>query len=595
MNFPTLKNNWTVWSLFIFLLGYLVIRIIYVGPYLDEAFTFLDYIELNELWQESLNERSANNHLLTTYLGAFFYKCFGYSIIWLRIPSVIAFCIYFFATRRLVLKGIHEKYQLIVFIALNTIAWIFEYFGYLRGYGLAIALILSAVVYLINYFEHKKLRQLILVFVLLWLSVFANLAYFNSVIIVAFCVAVFLIAHIKSLKTWHLIAAVLLFLAFVFSLLPLVNYSFELKEAGALWWGNLSGIWNVTGSTLSELTFFRTGFLIKCSVAITIVFLAILGLVSAVKNGFISYLLSIEGIFFTLFFGNIILIEFLAIFFEVNYPRDRTAMHLVIILLYLFSSLVQRLNGLNYLLLALLFFPISFLFKLTPYSSVYQKNYRISYPVSQYLEKHINDRTSYGVFTSIQPSLNLELRKHNPVLLYNDNHYFPSHQPEYLFIDRLEDKQLIPSYYKLEVFDENSGTAVYKDQRKHKEIIVKQNEINSVDFGHEYFGLIEDIELKKTIGNYNFKLRVTGQIESMEQRTPLFLCYSLGDSVERNRASKPMSLDQVVNNFGNVDFVWNSPIFSPKVDSPLLLLYLWNKDKKIIRIKNIKVVLYKVL
>ncbi len=419
MKFFSLENKLFVWAIFFLLLIYLILRAVFLTPYCDEISTLFEYIEAPYLIETTVKESSANNHLLNTLLGKFFYLYFGDTISFLRIPNILAFILYFFSVKYIVSKCIAVNYQFITFLALNTVAWIFEYFSYLRGYGLALGLLFFAIAVFYSWSQNKNVLKFLLFLSLVWLSVFANLSFFNTSIILLFYSILYLILNVSSINKWTLIIYTFIIVSFVYVLYPLVLYSFELKDSGALWWGNLDGLWMCTGSSLSQITLFTTHISVKYFALIVIILIGIGGLLKLKSIGFKEFISSFEGIFYTLFIGNILMIEILAVFFKVNYPRDRAAVQLVLFLIFAFVLFIQKIRFLNYLPFVLLFFPVSFLLKMNVNTSIYQNDHRLSNSVGHYLEKHVSSESSYSLCGLLENSGYLRLRKEKKMKLFN--------------------------------------------------------------------------------------------------------------------------------------------------------------------------------
>ena len=182
------------WGLFYLLFFYLVLRAAYVPPLHDEVATFFHYVEVGDIWSDTA-VLDANNHLLNSYLSRFTYLLFGENFFFLRLPNILAFFIYFWSVVHL-LKGLNHRFNyLIALVALNTIPFIFEYFALTRGYGLGLAFFTLSIALLFRWIKNQQSGVLFFSLIAGWLSVFSNLIFINSFVLLIFAVLVFFIVH----------------------------------------------------------------------------------------------------------------------------------------------------------------------------------------------------------------------------------------------------------------------------------------------------------------------------------------------------------------------------------------------------------------
>lgn len=349
------------WILFIPLMTYVVLRAIYVPPLHDEVATFFHYIETGDIWSDTAM-LDANNHLLNSYLSRFSYLVFGEEFWSLRLPNVLAFVVYFWSTFS-VLKHLKSPIVYwITLIGLNTIPFVIEYYAMTRGYGLGIAFLMASIALILQWQKQEKLGALVAGMIMAWVSVFANLIFINTFMLLAFFVVVklFIQRRDHSLKRWLINLAVIIFS--VVALLPLISFGLRMKKAGALYYGSLAGLWEVTGKSLSRYTLFSEHQLIKWLLIILLFGIVIWSirtlLVNRLKESFDSTSLFMSY----LLLGNLVITLLLAMVFQVNYPEDRAGIHFVILFIISFAFILDELS-LKFVALVLLFFPVSFLVK----------------------------------------------------------------------------------------------------------------------------------------------------------------------------------------------------------------------------------------
>lgn len=402
-------KNILVGAFFIFLMSYFLLRAWFVAPMHDEVATFYHYIETGEIWGDQAL-KDANNHLLNSWLGYFFYRNFGEHFFLFRLPSLLAFVAYFFATKAIIEKFTFGKWKYLGFIALNTIPWITDYFSYTRGYGLAIGLFFSALYYLITFLEEKKIRHFISCLLLLNLSVFANLTYLViSLLIISYCIIFIGFHWTEWLKKQRIILASCIAICSLL-LLPLIQFSLELKEAGALYYGSLAGLWEVTGKTVSKYVLFYNENWLK----IAFICSAFLGLFLVFRNirrtSFKNALANNETLLLYLIGGNIIGILFLAKVMHVNYPEDRAAMYFVPLIILLFMQLIGQHPKTKFALVCLLFFPLSFLYQMNLTTSVFSPDDRMTPQFFKKIRAQLHAGETLGLYPIMQLTYSLHER-----------------------------------------------------------------------------------------------------------------------------------------------------------------------------------------
>jgi hypothetical protein len=591
MKFLSLENKGFVWIIFSLLFIYLIVRAIFIKPYCDEASTLIDYIESPLLIEQIIRDTSANNHLLNTLLGKFVYLFFGDNVSFLRIPNVLSFILYFFSMKYIVLKCILPKYQVVTFVALNTVAWIFEYFAYLRGYGLALGLLFCAITLFYSWIQNKVIYKYILFLTFLWLSLFANLSFFNTSILLWFLGIVYFLVNVKEFKKQHIIFYSIMNIGYVIALIPLIACSFELKEAGALWWGSLFGIWECTGFSLTTLTLFAHNDFLKYSIIFLIILICVLGLIKLKSIGFKQFIASFEGIFYTLFIGNILMIELLAVFFKVNYPQDRAAVQLVLFLIITLILFFQQIKYINYLAYLLLFFPISFIFKININSSIYQNDHRLSKSISRYLHKNLDSESSYSFFGLLHNPAILELRKEKYMRLFNHEKYYKFVESSYLI---LPSTYTPPPFYKLKMKDKITQISIFENVKQLKYELVKDTIIKFYD-GENDILLFRQNEIDTFFTTNKFKVEISSEMEFSRYAIPLHLVLTLGDTLDPNRYYYDNCIEKLAATKKEINIVWNSPVYTIENDKKNLVIYFWNIEHKRIKYKNIRFKIYSVI
>lgn len=76
MTFFRLDNKWLIWSLFLFMMGYAILRAIFVEPLFDELATVYWYLQTGYLPGRGAT-MDANNHILNSLISHQFFRLFG--------------------------------------------------------------------------------------------------------------------------------------------------------------------------------------------------------------------------------------------------------------------------------------------------------------------------------------------------------------------------------------------------------------------------------------------------------------------------------------------------------------------------------------
>jgi len=161
--------------------GILILKTLLTEITYDEAYTFLNYVITDNVFNIGI----ANNHLLNTLL-MWVTTQFSYSELFIRLPNLISGIIYSYYVY-LIFK--HKQYKYLGYSIFLTNPYILDYFTIARGYGLSVLLI-----FLSSFFYLETHGKRILLPVLL--IVLATLSYHPLVIFLI----IFWVFNIKNLK-----------------------------------------------------------------------------------------------------------------------------------------------------------------------------------------------------------------------------------------------------------------------------------------------------------------------------------------------------------------------------------------------------------
>lgn len=375
MTFFRLDNKWLVWPLFVFLMGYAILRALLVEPLFDELATLYWYIQTGYLPGRGAT-MDANNHILNSLISHQLFRLFGDHFFVYRLFALLTFPIYFFSSRKLLLKSA-SSFSILIFLALVSVHWIFDYFSFSRGYGPSLAFLMLAFCFIQRWFENHRTIHYFGIILSFIIALLCNLSLLIPLVILLFYFSFIFIIRIKDFTMKQGIGFWIITLCFATFLIPVYIYIHKLKKAGALWWGSKDGLWEVTGKSISKTIFFSDHTAIKNLLIFWIAFISI-KLISRLRNNDLRNLCcDLSWWIPALFSVTLLGIELSSKLLDVNYPMDRVGMYLVPLFILSFGFTIQKSDVLRWSLLLLLWFPVSFVAKLNLNTSVFSPEDRI--------------------------------------------------------------------------------------------------------------------------------------------------------------------------------------------------------------------------
>lgn len=248
----------------VILFSYCTIKAVSLSITWDEAYTYYHFIRHEIFVQEQVESMSANNHWLNNWLCIFFIRIFGFKIWILRLPALIGCLLHLVYSRKIILKVSSGFAALAAFVLVNAHPYLLDFFSLSRGYGLSIGCMTASLFFLIEYFESYRKKSGILFLLFMMLSILASFVLLSlSLILLGFFVLqVFIPAAEKSDLTAgnskkFLRQFFLPLLACSPLILYVIHYSFQLKTAGALYFGGKNGIIENTLVSLYEVLLYE--------------------------------------------------------------------------------------------------------------------------------------------------------------------------------------------------------------------------------------------------------------------------------------------------------------------------------------------------
>ncbi len=305
---------------------------------------------------------SGNNHFLHSFLGGLFIRLFqSDDILVVRLASLLSFPLYFWS-----IAGLRKFFQetvnfYLLLITLSCTAFVLEYFGLARGYGISLALLVFALQQTLLFFIHGKAMHFLLSALAWVLSVYANLTLLPVALAGLIYLAIFLWRE-RNTKWLSVIVLALLPMGYI------IKYAFYLKQAGELNFGGQEGfvsdtvhsivpyLWNANHFSVDAILIVAS-----LSIALTMILILI-----RTRNPFNIHI--VFPLFFVLAVGSIVLQHWIL---GVDFPLNRGAIYLVVLF---FSGLSFTLDhwknkwmGYPVILLTLFFFGLHFNFKISIY------------------------------------------------------------------------------------------------------------------------------------------------------------------------------------------------------------------------------------
>jgi hypothetical protein len=200
-------------------------------------------------WQIMMNpNNNPNNHILNALLSKFFIWALGAKQWVVRLPNLLSFLVYVFAVFRI--NKTVLKTSSIFFIPASILficnLYLLDFFGLCRGYAMACALSTLSVSYMISGFITLEKRHIWLAFFLAILSSYANftlLVYWVAAIAMTW---LYFIIQFKTRKI-NLIQPTILIILFSLAYAALIAFPIiKMQATHQFWYGESTGFYNGT-------------------------------------------------------------------------------------------------------------------------------------------------------------------------------------------------------------------------------------------------------------------------------------------------------------------------------------------------------------
>jgi hypothetical protein len=444
--------------------GYIILRSIYVPLVHDEASTFYHYIHVAEFIPGEAHW-DANNHILNTAISILFYHWLGAEEWVLRLGNILFFPLYAFFIF-LISKKLSGNFVKLGFIlVMLTIHGVIEFFGYTRGYGMSMSLMLGAIYFMIEFIQQNKSRLLVFCLLLMSLAVFANLTLSNALLAIIIWLVWIIFLGNENIKKIKQILIVLGLGCIPFLIAAYI--SFELKNRGLLYYGFASGFFPNTTQSLIKMMFGSHHVFIDFFAGILALFLLLILFVSLIKYR-LNFFKQQAVVFLGLLTANLCAIFIQHWVLNIRFPEDRTGMHLVVLFIvavFFGVNTFSNQRGVLFFLLPLLAFPVHFINHANlAYSTHWKNEHMDESSFLRILKDNPNPEFAasvggYGIQHQVWNYYNFKHGGNNPMLSFSD---YPSFHYDYLVLNPLEQQMPSVNLYTLLEKDPYSGIAYYK-------------------------------------------------------------------------------------------------------------------------------------
>jgi hypothetical protein len=301
---------------------YVVLRASLVPWVHDECASLYWFVERGEYLPFQAHW-DANNHILSSAIGTWAYRLAGLGLFVSRIGSVLAFVAYAWAAFHLGRRANDGLVRWSLWAALLLCPFVIEFFSLFRGYGLEVAFWLVAIEGMLRLSEAWRTRHLVQTLVALFLANAAVLALLPLWALVVASLGVFFVRSWRALSNPARVQQVVAYV--LMGVLPLllgVSIAFELRAQGLLYHGSTEGLRAVTVSSLMHYVF-RAESLGGHLFAMLAAVLATVPVVLRKHDRRALLLVS------ALLWADVLMRIAMAYLLQVNYPKDRAAIHFV--------------------------------------------------------------------------------------------------------------------------------------------------------------------------------------------------------------------------------------------------------------------------
>ncbi len=574
---------------------YIWIRTFTVPATIDETATFFMYIQSGRIFPPSA-AWDANNHLLNSLLSRWIYLLSGPSVVGLRLANVLFFPVYAFFILKISRQLNYTISRWAFILAMLATHFIIEFFGYGRGYGMSMALLIGAIYFLLRNTSNITALDFFLTILFTVLATSANLTLLPSSVMIFFLLALILFhKEIKMQISRKLVLLISLIIIASISTAFFTWYSFKLKEHGCFYYGSGDGFWKVSVESLAHMTAYQYWIIAEIFFGAAFAFILIRSFLFILKKPDYKSLTGMTLIFPALLTGNILASLLMNRIWSINFLEDRAGMFFLPLFFgsICFISDIQTKNKTYKQLLPvfpLFFLPLIFLFHSSFYKSVYG-DYQVV--TREFVTKVENDLPQND-FTSI---ISAYQARRQPWAFYNylkggklnslSSDKFPDLSASYLIGNREEFPVPPENYLQLDYFAP-TDLFLYKRMKVAKSKVIYQKDSLKTEgkINPEYFGLLE--MKTDTLKGRDLRIDIRFTVESPDIPFGGAFVAEVIDSAHTNLRYEAIDLPlfKPAWNGQKDNCLHSMVIYSVPDGRNKLIIYFWNKNSVPYELKN---------
>lgn len=580
-------TNLIILLLAIVIFSYLLLRAYFLPPLNDEALSYFYFI-MHGKFIPFFSEWDANNHFLNSFLSWLSVELLSHKLIFLRLPNVFSSLIFLWFTWKLS----HHFENRLVSIAFLAGLWMahgfVEFFGFSRGYGLSMAFLAGAVWHLLQGLS-KDTRHHLFSLLFMIAAVLSNLSLFITMLLMS----IVSLLHLFQGKRISVQIIIYLSILLVVSI-PVLFYLFALRDRELLYWGSLDGFYDVTARTMAHLLTGSLPFTQEILFWSGVIALA-LSLWYLFKNRKALSLRSPSLLFPIMLFALVIASIAMALILKINYPADRTGMHLFFFYVGSLCFAADQFPKIRWLMVGiLLLFPVHFLLNLNLQKSINWPEDNIPDSFLEDIQSNSKQGLNPTVGGASYRMASWNFQNYEAGSKLNMFQQYDLAEPLSDFVissDRV--KNTVSDDYEILSIDQVSGNILWMKKLIEDTIFQKEIEIRESDWRRdEFIGLLE---FQETIQSGNqVRLEAEFDYQVKEKSIPLSLVISTYDTLGKETYYNSYFLhwlkQQSPESWISIHQSMQSPLLKEKCGK--IVLYIWNKNKEPVKVSRGKIRIY---
>jgi len=383
----------------------------------------------------------------------------------------------------------------------------------------------------------------------------------------------------------------------------LVKQSFVLKNEGALYYGGHNGFYDITVSSVTKV--FTDFYNLPIALLITTIFCGIIGygLFQLFKHKSIQIIIQLPVFFSVLLVASVLSILVLSYGLKVNFPEDRAAMYLFLLLAtsfaFILNDLAKKHKGVVFGSVLLFYFPVLFLFHATPTGSIFSTEERTSYPIFEYINNAEQDFkfpvTVGGYKTQEFCWYYLNNRAGgNQGKIHTNFHITLDADFQIVRDGKIKDSTLF-NYYTPVLSDPDTKLTLFERNNRLKKQLIYQSPIQPTNgfVSDEYHNIIE-FEIDSLIGEALY-IGTELTLDTKEKPFTSWLAATINDAEGNSLYQEYIPLDWIKKDWNGTEnnLLQGTILHDIPAEAKIIKFFIWNIDKTSFFIPNGKCYLYR--